>query len=50
MERRRLGLLRLAALLIGAAIMVAPLVWTLLLSLKSNATLVGHSEAALRPP
>jgi multiple sugar transport system permease protein len=37
-------------LLVGAAIMLAPLVWTLLLSLKSNSALVGHSEAALHGP
>lgn len=30
--------------------MLAPLIWTLLLSLKDNAELVGHSEAALRTP
>src|SRR3712207_1972227 len=40
----------MAAVLIGAAIMVAPLLWTLLLSLKSNAALVGNSAAALQPP
>jgi multiple sugar transport system permease protein len=50
MERNRLTLPAFTALLIGAAIMAAPLAWTLLLSLKSNAALVGHSEAALRPP
>src|SRR3954454_20108993 len=30
--------------------MVAPLLWTLALSLKHNAELVGHSGAALHPP
>ena len=30
--------------------MVAPLLWTLALSLKDNAELVGHSGAALHPP
>ena len=30
--------------------MLAPLIWTLLLSLKDNAELVGHSVAALRAP
>ena len=30
--------------------MLAPLVWTLLLSLKANAALVGNSGAALAPP
>lgn len=39
-----------ALLLLGAAIMVAPLVWTLLLSLKANAELVGNSGAALNGP
>jgi multiple sugar transport system permease protein len=39
-----------AALLAAAALMVAPLVWTLLLSLKSNAELVGNSGAALGGP
>jgi multiple sugar transport system permease protein len=34
----------------GAAIMLAPLVWTLLLSLKANAELVGNSGAALSGP
>ena len=38
------------ALAIGALIMVTPLAWTLLLSLKANADLVGHSGAALHPP
>ncbi|HET7710182.1 MAG TPA: carbohydrate ABC transporter permease [Sphingomicrobium sp.] len=48
--RDRLSPLALAAVLLGAAIMVAPLVWTLLLSLKSNSALVGDSAAALRAP
>ena len=39
-----------AAVMIGAAIMLMPLVWTLLLSLKSNAALVGNSGAALHGP
>ena len=30
--------------------MVAPLVWTILLSLKANSALVGNSGAALSPP
>jgi len=38
------------ALGLAALIMVAPLLWTVLLSLKHNADLVGHSGAALRPP
>lgn len=49
-SRGRLGPLGWLGLLVGAAIMLAPLVWTLLLSLKNNAELVGHSEAALHGP
>ncbi len=48
--RRGLGPLGWAALLTGAAIMLAPLAWTLLLSLKDNAELVGNSGAALQAP
>ena len=50
LRRGRLTPLGWAGLLIGAAIMLAPLVWTLLLSLKNNGELVGHSEAALHGP
>ncbi|HVF82735.1 MAG TPA: carbohydrate ABC transporter permease [Sphingomicrobium sp.] len=50
LQRGRLTPLGWAGLLLGAAIMLAPLVWTLLLSLKSNAALVGNSGAALAPP
>lgn len=50
LQRARLTPLGWAGLLIGAAIMLAPLVWTLLLSLKGNAALVGNSGAALAPP
>jgi multiple sugar transport system permease protein len=46
----RLTPLAWAALALAALIMVAPLLWTLLLSLKHNADLVGHSGAALHPP
>ena len=46
----RLTPLSWAALGLAALIMVAPLLWTLLLSLKHNADLVGHSGAALHPP
>jgi len=46
----RLTPLSWAALSLAALIMVAPLLWTLLLSLKHNADLVGHSGAALHPP
>lgn len=49
-RRGRLTPLGWAGLLAGAAIMLAPLLWTLLLSLKNNAELVGHSEAALHGP
>jgi multiple sugar transport system permease protein len=46
----RLSLGGYVALTIGALIMIAPLLWTLLLSLKSNADLVGNSAAALHGP
>ena len=49
-SRSRLSPLALAGVLVGAAIMVAPLVWTLLLSLKANSELVGNSGAALSAP
>jgi multiple sugar transport system permease protein len=49
-QRGRLTPLGWSALALGALIMVAPLLWTLLLSLKHNAELVGHSGAALHPP
>jgi multiple sugar transport system permease protein len=49
-QRGRLTPLGWAALMMGALIMVAPLLWTLLLSLKNNAELVGHSAAALHGP
>ncbi|HVU30787.1 MAG TPA: carbohydrate ABC transporter permease [Sphingomicrobium sp.] len=48
--RSRLGPAGWAGLLAGSAVMLAPLLWTLLLSLKNNAELVGHSEAALHGP
>ncbi len=50
LARNRLSPLALTAVVIGAAIMVMPLVWTILLSLKANAALVGNSGAALSPP
>jgi len=50
LRRRRLGPLGWTGLVAGAVIMLVPLVWTLLLSLKNNAELVGHSEAALHGP
>ena len=46
----RLGPVAWGLLLLGAAIMLAPLAWTLLLSLKANAELVGNSGAALHGP
>ena len=48
--RTRLSPPVLIAVLIGAAIMVAPLVWTLLLSFKDNAELMRDSAAAFSPP
>jgi multiple sugar transport system permease protein len=42
--------LTLIALLLAALVMLAPLIWTLLLSLKENSELVGNSGAALSPP
>ena len=50
MQRGRLGLAGWVALIVAALVMVAPLAWTLLLSLKNNGELVGHSEAALHGP
>lgn len=49
-NRGRLTPAGYAALVVGALIMIAPIAWTLLLSLKDNAELVGHSEAALHGP
>ncbi len=49
-DRGRLTPLGYAAIGIGAFIMAAPLVWTVLLSLKDNAELVGNSAAALQAP
>lgn len=46
----RLPPLALAAVLVGAAVMLAPLVWTLLLSIKSNAELMRDSGAAFSGP
>jgi multiple sugar transport system permease protein len=50
LRRERLSPVAFVAILIGAAIMVAPLIWTILLSLKANAELVGNSGAALSGP
>src|SRR5918997_2263175 len=49
-SRNRRSPLALIAILLAAAVMLAPLIWTLLLSLKENAELVGNSGAALSPP
>src|SRR3712207_971273 len=49
-RRTRWSPLTLLAILLAAAIMLAPLIWTLLLSLKENSALVGNSGAALTPP
>ena len=50
LQRGRLTPLGWAGLIVGAMIMLAPLVWTLLLSFKANADLVGNSGAALHGP
>jgi multiple sugar transport system permease protein len=44
--RTRLSPLVIVLLLLGAAVMLTPLLWTLLLSLKNNADLMGDSGAA----
>lgn len=49
-NRNRLPWPALLGVVIGAAIMVAPLLWTLLLSLKSNGELMRDSAAALSAP
>lgn len=48
--RNRLPLAAWIGVLIGAAIMLTPLLWTLALSFKANEALVGNSGAALSPP
>lgn len=48
--RARMSLPALAGVALGAAIMVAPLLWTLLLSLKSNADLMRDSATAFSGP
>ncbi len=50
MRHGRLTPLGWAALIIGAFIMISPILWALLLSLKHNAELVGNSGAALHGP
>jgi multiple sugar transport system permease protein len=49
-DRARLTPAGYVALTIGAILMVSPLLWALLLSLKSNASLVGNSGAAFHAP
>ncbi len=49
-SRTRWPPLALLAIVLAAAVMLAPLIWTLLLSLKQNSELVGNSGAALSPP
>jgi len=49
-SRTRWSPLTLVGISLAAAVMLAPLVWTLLLSLKDNSELVGNSGAALSPP
>lgn len=46
----RLSIPAVVAVTIGAAIMVAPLLWTVLLSLKSNALLMRDSASAFSAP
>jgi multiple sugar transport system permease protein len=50
LQRARLTPIGWAALIIGALIMISPILWALLLSLKNNAELVGNSGAALHGP
>lgn len=50
MNSSRLSLSATIALVIGAAIMLAPLVWTLLLSFKDNSELMRDSAAAFSAP
>jgi multiple sugar transport system permease protein len=48
--RNRLSIPALIGLILGAAIMVTPLLWTLLLSFKSNSELMRDSAAAFSGP
>jgi multiple sugar transport system permease protein len=47
---KRMSLPVLIAMILAAAVMLAPLIWTLLLSLKANQELVGNSGAAFTFP
>jgi len=49
-KRARWSPMTLFAILLAAAVMLAPLIWTVLLSLKENEALIGNSGAALAPP
>jgi multiple sugar transport system permease protein len=48
--RARLSPLALAGVTIGAAVMLAPLVWTILLSLKANSELMRDTASAFSGP
>jgi multiple sugar transport system permease protein len=48
--RNRLSPLALAGLTLGAAVMVAPLLWTIALSLKANGALMRDTDTAFSPP
>ena len=50
LQRGRLTPIAWIALILGALLMIAPIAWALLLSLKDNAALVGNSGAALHGP
>ncbi|TFI58673.1 carbohydrate ABC transporter permease [Sphingomonas parva] len=50
MAARRLSPLALGGLVLGAMLMAAPLVWTLLLSLKANSELMRDSGTAFSAP
>jgi multiple sugar transport system permease protein len=50
LDRSRLPPAAWIGVLLGAAVMLTPLLWTLLLSFKANEALVGNSAAALAPP
>ncbi len=50
MSQNRLSPLVMVLLLIGAAVMLMPMAWTLLLSFKSNAALMADSGSAFAPP
>ena len=49
-SRRNLPPLALAGIVLGAAVMAAPLLWTLLLSLKANSELMRDSGTAFSAP